>query len=81
MEKTVNQMEENIDSFDKGIHKTEQTVHSVEKSVEFISTQYDAIIEDGEADRAKLKSVDSEVSDVKQKKNRELRRAILEMEK
>ena len=55
-------------------------MHSVEKSVEFISTQYHAIIEDGEADCAKLKSVDSEVSDVKQE-NKELRRAILKTEK
>ena len=60
--------------FDKRIHKTEKkTVHSVKKSVE-----YDAIIEDGEADRAKLKSVESEVSYVKQE-NKELRKAILEM--
>ena len=55
-------------------------MHSVEKSVEFISTQYDAMIEDGEADRAKVKSMESEVSDVKQE-NKELRKATLEMKK
>ena len=51
----MNQMEEKLDSFDKRIHKTEKTVQSVEKSVEFISTQYDAIIEDGESGTCKSK--------------------------
>ena len=39
-------------------------MHSVENPVDFISPQYDAIIEDGIAYSAKLKSEESEVSDV-----------------
>ena len=55
-------------------------MHSVEKSVDFISTQYDTIIEDGVADRERLKSVESEVDDVK-RENKELKTALLEMKK
>ena len=62
------------------IQNTEKTVHSVEKSVDFISTQYDTIIEDGVADRERIKSVESEVDGVK-RENKELKKALLEMKK
>ena len=69
----MNQMKEKLDSFDiKRIYKTEKTVHSVENPVDFISPQYDAIIEDGVAYSAKLKSEESEISDVKTE-NKELK--------
>ena len=47
-------------------------MQSVKKPVDFINTQYDAIIEDGVAYSAKLKSEESEVRDVKTE-NKELK--------
>ena len=50
-------------------------MHSVEKPVDFISPQCDAIIEDGVAYSANLKSEESEVSDVKTE-NKELKKPL-----
>ena len=68
-------MEEKLDSSNKRIHKTEKMCTVLKNRLSLLTHSTMQL-----ANRAKLKSVEFEVSDVKQD-NKELRKAILEMKK